>query len=248
MEFEQEEMRLASVFRRRVMDFDDLQNELSGRDVGRIQRFIGNGAHSAEAEKNRERDIVIDHMLSELERLLKYDPEYAAAYNQTLDMLGEYEAAAEAARIRAEERLAVEQEKLDGMLDRAGELDDGRKVFRDAQGRVWTSDHELIDGMSADDMDWPPGSPLYERYHEQSNAVSAARTDVEEIIHYQIDVLGDIRDRMSDERNPPGMDEFDAMQERMQAERPAVMQAEQDGAKVAMPSFTPVDNVPVPSL
>ncbi len=47
--------------RRAQLDFDDLQNEVAGRDVGRIRRFLTGEQHNPEAidKRRQERDTAL---------------------------------------------------------------------------------------------------------------------------------------------------------------------------------------------
>ena len=88
MNFDDDE-RQRSTLRRlahEAQDFDDLQNEIAGREVGRAGRFlpdaVKNGVGSAkEAEKRAD-------ALTRLQLALQSNPAYAALNNETGEALG----------------------------------------------------------------------------------------------------------------------------------------------------------------
>lgn len=83
---------------RRRRDADDFNNEIAGREVGRIKRFLPDSADPSELRKRNGRD---HQRLSTLMTLLQNDPEYAALYEDTLDKLRDAEEATDAAMAKA---------------------------------------------------------------------------------------------------------------------------------------------------
>lgn len=100
MDYEGETKNLESKAReaRRRRDTDDFNNEIVGREVGRIKRFLPDSADPAEAKKRDGRD---HQRLSTLMTLIQNDPEYAALYEDTLDKLRDAEEATDAAMAKA---------------------------------------------------------------------------------------------------------------------------------------------------
>ena len=83
---------------RRRRDADDLNNEIAGREVGRIKRFLPESASRSGLKKQDER---VRDRITALMALRLSDPEYAALYDETMDQLREAEDATGAALIRA---------------------------------------------------------------------------------------------------------------------------------------------------
>lgn len=231
----------------RQQDFDDLQREVAGLEVGRIARFLPDDVRNPERSEKAKAERQAE-MLTRLQMMMR-DPEYAALYNDTMDKLNEAERATEVALAKALERQRLADEALADIQARALQLEDGRRVYRDEDGTFRTED-----GLSVSDTDmdaiaeqWRPGMPGYRDFVESHAATQAEATTVDEIMTYQVDVLGDIRHRQSDQANPVSKGEFNAMQERMEAERPATMLAEEKPAPVTNSSAAP-STIAMPSL
>ena len=199
-------------------DYDDLQNEMAGRDVGRIARFIheDRSPHGREKRAEKERASV-----SRLMALLQSDPEYARLYNDTMDKLGRAETATQAALESAEQRLAGAERDLADMRDRASTLPDGTKVFRGKDGNVYTEDGRQLTDDERSQVDWKEGAPRYDEFAAKKKEAVQARTNITDLQRYQTDVLGRIRDRMEDEQQPPSKDEFDSFDKDMKDQMPS---------------------------
>ncbi|WP_152610683.1 hypothetical protein [Ruegeria sp. ANG-R] len=243
---EKEQARLAATFKRKAQDFDDLQNEIAGRDNGRAARFFK--SDKAGGRLGKSRDAGHDEALTLLQQLLMDDPEYAALYNETFELLADAESATEIALEKANQRLSQEIEAFNETLDSAARLDDGRVVFRDAQGRVWTSAHEQLTDIDADAVDWPHGASSYEEFKRQSEAVDTAQKNVDAILHYQVNVLGAARDRMSDADDPPSKEELQDIQDAIREQMPPQVRAEFEGANIETPAFSSNTNFDIPTL
>lgn len=87
----------------RRRDFDDQQNELAGRENGRMARF---GVGISRAQKLKEKERKERAYRDALDRLL-LDPEYRKLYEELGDKLGaaEFEADIEIARLQEQLRL-----------------------------------------------------------------------------------------------------------------------------------------------
>ncbi len=202
-------------------DKTDLNNEMAGREVGRINRFLPEGASPAELKKRRERE---QERLSALLALLQSDPEYAALYSDTMDRLQHAEEATAAALIEAEELLQQSQDALAELDSRASKLPDGTKVYQDADGNVWDEQGAQVTGGALDQIVWRDDAPSYEDYRARKRAAEQAQRDIDAIRHYQVGILGDARNRLSDTDNPPSKDELSDIQKRIEQEMPSSIQ------------------------
>lgn len=133
--------RLNARFARHAQDFDDLQNELAGRSVGRVERFLPGGANSAgsSGKSKKERAETLTRL-----QLLLADPAYAALYRETVSALTEAQSKLEIMLERV--RLGIEQNAatLEDMQDRAARLEDGTRVYRDKDGQVRNEDGRIF--------------------------------------------------------------------------------------------------------
>ncbi|MEM1396090.1 MAG: hypothetical protein AAGH38_01405, partial [Pseudomonadota bacterium] len=78
-------------------DFDDLQNEIAGRDAGRITRFLPPSERGdIYGEKPKSKAGWAERTLSELQRYLE-DPAYKAAWKRASDAIDVAQQALDAA-------------------------------------------------------------------------------------------------------------------------------------------------------
>ena len=217
---------------RRLQDLEDYQNELAGRETGRAARFLPPGARGGQSKERQERER---RNWSRLQMLLYTDPAYTALYNDTMDLLTSAEAATEKA-------LANAEQELSDLLDNAARLPDGRAVFMDGDGNVWTESGKPVDPAKAEGIEWPDDSPSYEEYLKRRQAV-------DEIRRYQVDVLGHARDRMTDPDNPPSTDELEDFNRQLAAGMPnAVRNFMPAGDHPEQANQQSVPSEPVPTL
>ena len=219
--------------RRSQRDFDDLQNEIAGREVGRMRRFRTADDDRDPRSKDRRESQRLTR-LSALEALLATDPVYRGLYEQTLDQLRRAEAATEAALAKARAARDRAQEDFLGLLDRAATMPDGTRVFRDADGNVRREDGRLVSGDSIDTIRWPDRAPDYENYQERKAALDRAQQAIEEVRVYQVDVLGAARDELTDPNKPASKERLREIQRDIEERNPAARQSEH-------PVGTPVD-------
>ena len=207
---EDEHPDIVSAARRREQDRDDYNNEIAGREVGRIRRFLPDDARPDHSGKRAKRE---SNRVSALLSLLQSDPAYAALYSETLDKLREAEAAAALALSQATSALDQARTDLADALDGASTLADGTRVFRDQNGDVWTEGGQRVEGDALDEIVWREGTVSHEEFLARKKAVDEGQRNVEAILQYQVEILGDARDRLMNEDDPPSMDEMKEMQE-----------------------------------
>lgn len=217
-----EEITKAQSERRRVQDFDDLHNEMSGSDVGRIPRFLSQEARALLQEKRNGKS---SRHMSALDVMLLNDPTYAQAYNDTLDFLGRAERVAEQGLSKLETQLAKAEVDLQSTLDSAAALPDGRKVFRDIDGKVWDEGQNPVDQATADKVEWRGSEPNNETYLKQKKQVQDFKASIHEVRVYQTDVLGKAREDLTDRNNPKSIDEVKAIKERIAEQAPSLFQS-----------------------
>lgn len=212
--------------RRRAQDFDDLHNEMSGVDVGRIPRFLSQEARALLQEKRNGKS---SRRMSALDIMMLSDPVYAQAYNDTMDFLGRAERVAEQGLSKLETQLAKAESDLKSTLDSAAALPDGRKVFRDIDGKVWDGDQNPVDQATADKIEWRGSEPTNETYLKQKKQVQDLKESIHEIRVYQTDVLGSAREKLMDRANPKTIDELKSIKERMKELAPTSLQSGLEG-------------------
>ena len=186
--------------RQKQLDLDDLNNEMADRETGRNSRFRNKEHANSEAAQRRKAHA--QTQLSALDALLLNDPEYAKLYNDTMDLLAEAEQAVESALSQAEKALKQSSNELANMLDNASQHPDGRRVFMDENGQVWTEDNELLSPKEAESIVWKEGSPSHTEYQKQKQLHKGNQEHYDDLYDSRYNVLGDIRNHMEDENNP----------------------------------------------
>ena len=177
--------------------------------------------------------------------LLYTDPAYTALYNDTIDLLARAEAATEEALQQAERDLTTARDALNETLDGANRLPDGTHVFRSADGNVYTGDGRVVGSEEAASVEWREDAPSYEDYLARRKAAGDAQHRIDELRRYQVDVLGRIRDRMTDPDNPPSPEDMEQAQAEIQEGLDGVVhKADLDAVKPESPHQNSSDITP----
>ena len=147
MNFDQEEYKisLADRFKRHAQDFNDLQNEMAGNDVGRISRFLTGDEHGPRAAEKRraKREAVLSNL-----QIMMSDPEYAKFYRETEGVLRDSQTKLDEALEQVQQAKAVAMTELEEIDKQAAHLpDDGQRVFKDHNGQVRFEDGKLPAGF-----------------------------------------------------------------------------------------------------
>lgn len=229
-------------------DFDDLQREVAGLEVGRIARFLPEDLRNPEQSEKRKAEQQAE-MLTRLQMMMR-DPAYAALYNDTMDKLGEAERATDIALAKALERQRVADEALADIQTRALQLEDGRRVYRDEDGTFRTENGSSVSDTDMDAIaeQWHPGMPGHRNFIESRDTAQAEAATVDEIVTYQVDVLGAARDETSDSDKPPSKEVLERINAAIEDRMPPQIRAEIEVAPMAIPSYTPESTIAVPKL
>jgi hypothetical protein len=231
-----------SLATRKQRELDDLQNEMAGREVGRQRRFLS--ADDERTPEGRERKSQAE-ALTRLQ-LLMSNPEYAKAYQDTMNALRDAERATETALHKAGVARERASENLNGVLNKAQRLPDGTRVFRDVKGNVWSEDGHRIDGDTAEQIEWKADAPDYETYLATKRDLEEAKRLEDEIRRYQTDVLGGTRDRLEDKDNPPSVEELDQIKREIAERMPRMVSSEIVDNQPVPPSA--VAKLPIPAI
>ena len=207
----------------------DWHREMSGVQASRISKHLGEDARETDASTRRSGRS--GEVLSALDLALMADPAYAELYDGTFNRLREAEAAAERALIKAEEALADAMAALNTTLDRAATLEDGTRVFKDAQGNVWTEHGQIVDEATAAGIEWKGHEPAHETFLIREQAVQEAQAHIHALHGYQVR-LGEFRERLSDEDNPVTKAELESINREIEELAPPGMVTR--GADAAM--------------
>ncbi|WP_299867658.1 hypothetical protein [uncultured Roseobacter sp.] len=229
MEIPSDEKEIAATQRR---EFDDLQNEIAGRETGRRARFLRDGPGS-ETAKKKERDAQ-HRELTRLAQLLN-DPIYRAKYDSVLQLLSDAEQATEAAIDHLETQIDAAQSEINGMMNNAARLPDGTRVFRDADGVVRREDGSAVEDHLAETILWTGNEPSFEDVLDAKGRLDDLQAALDAANGYQNNVLGPARDRITDPDNPPSLDDLDDIENDIQSKMPKVVQEHLPQAETAAP-------------
>lgn len=211
MKFENDDEfeRLNDRFARHARDFDDLQNEVSGRDVGKASKFLQNGPNGAASSGKSKQERA--EALTRLQLLLN-DTAYATLYRETATALADAQSKLENMLERL--RLEIEQNAiaLDDMRNRAAQLEDGTRVYSDKVGQVRTEDGRIIADVLVAGIVWNGTEPSFEDI--EANIAHQERLDALEadILAGQAEI-GEMQAAMQDEAEPPSAEELEGFSE-----------------------------------
>ncbi len=183
-----------AIIRRLTQEFNDLQNEIASRDVGRNSRFLSS---SAECLRGNGKDGRKSTALMALD-LLMQDAAYKEAYQQTYSALTDTEALVHDALLEAQEKLDEARKALKDAKDTrvsAEELKKLKQTVTDAK-----SQHDILLGFDTElqnirdhmqDEDNPPSQTELDEYQKRVGEIGA---DIQEhhTIHKEMKAETDI--------------------------------------------------------
>jgi multidrug efflux pump subunit AcrA (membrane-fusion protein) len=206
------ETKLTERFARHARDFDDLQNEMAGRDVGRISRFLG--ADAKEAKGYEKREARKDAALSALQAMMLENPAYAALFEETQTALSDAQTRLDALLEKVQAQIEQTRNSIDDNLDRAASLPDGTKVFKDVKGDVRTQDGAVVAAELAATIIWYGDEPSYEGFQADNERLERLNAIESDIRSGQAEI-GDMQAAMEDESHAETSDELEGFKERM---------------------------------
>lgn len=216
---------------KRQRDFDDLQNELACRDVGRQRRFLSQGKASS-AERRRRDDRVFRNAL---DRLLALDPEYRDLYLTLGRHLRDAEQHADARLLQFEASIDRIDAEIEGMQSRAAILPGVGRVYRYSGGRVVSEQGDEIDPVIAAGVLWPANAPSAEDYFGAMHERDALQRQLAEWRAYRIGTLGATRDRYEDRDDPMQEDDMREALQDIEASMPSDVALASGAAVVGRP-------------
>lgn len=197
---------------RQAQDRHDFNNEQAGRDTGRMARFLpGDAAKQKQAAAKKRQQ---ERFLNELQRLLD-DPVYAARYRSFGSLLDEADAWAAERKSALQSALGEAETAIAVMLDQAAKLPDGRRVFRNSDGRVIDEYLNTVSDSEAAAVIWPEDAPSADVYVAARRRQAELQAALDDHETWEVDVLGRSRDRYEDTDEPITPAEMDAWEDRI---------------------------------
>ncbi len=215
----------------------DLNDELIGAENGRQIRFFPEASRMAESRKQKEKRDHEQVMTELMQRMM--DPAYAALYSDTYDLLTKAETASEKILTDLDIELDVARFELAQCKDSANRLPDGALVFMDKNGNMRHENGGIIeDTVLLESIVRKSNAPTYEDYLEKRNRITKLERDIDELRRYQVDVLGDAREKMTDEDNPASKEELKKIQEDIFKRAPPALKRDLELESVATNTVT----------
>ncbi|MEM6276691.1 MAG: hypothetical protein AAF714_07040 [Pseudomonadota bacterium] len=229
---------------RRQRDHDDLQNEIAGRETGRARRFLPDDARTAEGARKRRERLTAETQLA----LMLQDPVYRERYEAVSAALSTATQTTDAVLARLEGQILASKIALDTIQEKAARLPDGTRVYRDAQGVVRREDGSAVDDTLVATIIWTGNEPSFESFMAARDHLAELETDRDEVTDYQNSVLGPAYDRITDEQDPPSLDELDEILKDIDAKMPDVLRQSQTAPNERSPAQTDPTQIALPDL
>lgn len=195
----------------RQQDFDDLQREVAGLEVGRIARFLPDDVRNPEQSEKAKAERQAE-MLTRLQMMMR-DPAYAALHRDTTRRLREAQNSLDEMRERAQQILDDEDEAIARLDARAAKDSDGQAVFRDQGGDVRYADGAQVPAAEAAAIVWRGDEPGFEERYARGERRAQAESILADIDAGQAEI-GDMQEQQENDHDPASADDLTAMGER----------------------------------
>lgn len=233
--------RLTDLFARMARNFHDLQNEIAGRNVGRIECFLPDGAKSADASGKAKQERAQD--LTRLQLALMSDPAYAALYRETTQALNDAQSRLDRLLEQVQREIEATHTALEDMRNRAARLEDGTHVYRDKNGAVHSEDGQIIDDARAEGIVWRGDEPTYESMQDARERAERLQ-DIEHDIRSGQAEIGDMQSGMENEDDPKSAEELEGFKKRADE----IVEGAEDSIDEEMKRKSPLSDVPEPAV
>jgi hypothetical protein len=206
-----------------LRDLIDYNNESAGRETGRARRFFSSdGADLETSEQKKD-----ERRFNALMRLLQ-DPEYMRLYGDVAKAIDDAEDAAARALAKLSREGERALERLDDIKYAAATLNDGRRVYRAADGRIYTEDGDDVTDQEKSIRGLSANSPSWEEFKTAKEALVDIVRRRREVEDYLRDVVDPAKLRLSDPDHPPSDDELKDILNRLKTSQPADVRAAQE--------------------
>lgn len=158
---------------RRAQNFDDFNNEMAGRDTGRIKRFGFDQARQDASQEEKRKQSAFEQMMM--------NAVYREAWTNAMDAVNQAEEAVYHALIQASNTLHHAQRQHQKLLDKAALTADGQRVFKDKHGDVYTEDGDKLSADEAAQIDWRGDEPSREDQIHRQDALTTAQEEFDRI-------------------------------------------------------------------
>ena len=198
-------------------DNRDYNNEIAGRDVGRIKRFLSEAGHDSLEERKGKKSR---ESLSFLDILLLTDPVYAALYADVMERIEEIDKAIIKTLASLDQRISILEKRMTNIEDRAYRLNDGTRVYRGENDIAYTENGHVLSTQETSTITWQSHNASWKERYSTSVKLDHVYHKKEGVETYRDEVFQDVKDHMSDPDNLPDKDELQNIFDDLNSELP----------------------------
>lgn len=200
-------------------DRKDFNDELAGRDTGRMPRFLGHEEHPS---SNRDQEKRATELLWRVALTTEAD------LQRFRERLGQLDRASLETYRHAHAKATMAEHELNELRSRASLDEHGRLVFRTADGRsAFLENGNELSREELDRTDWSPGAPTWENWQASTDRARRSHEELQSVVDYR-SKLQEARERV-DSPSPLTLDELDQLNRDLDA-LPASVKRSLDGA------------------
>ena len=144
-------------------DWDDLNNELSGLEVGRLKRFVLGSDIDVYGETRKKKEE--RRHLSQIEQLLM-DEAYQAALKDAMRSVHDTRSPIYDALKDSSQAINLAELRMRDLRENASTLPDGTLVFLDENGNAITVDKRQLSDEELAQVTWNDNAPRWEEYQQ----------------------------------------------------------------------------------
>lgn len=196
----------------------EINHEIAGVDVGRMQRFLNNGDNALNSENSEKKKS--ERAMTMLRYMLENDAQYAKRYFEVAEKLDKAQQAVDRALIDINQRLAVSDRELQKMEDNSVKADDGTSVFKSSDGSIYDQDGQRLSDEDAQKVSVPEDAPSWEDYKAEKEKREVLLKDKQDIERYESQVVKPAQERMQDQDDPVSLDELDEIESQIESNAP----------------------------
>ena len=212
-----------------LRDFIDLQNEVAGREAGRIKRFLPEDRFEGPNSEKKKNERAFNALM----RLLQ-DPHYARLYSEAVDVVTRADRAVSAALDEIARETDAARRRLEQLRQSAAELPDGTKVFlSDRDGHLYTEDGSIVDDRRAAASGLSESSPSWEEFSTARTRIDDLDDERQRIETYRRERIEPAKERLRDTDHPASeeeLEEFKSMEGTLPPRGRKHLRAEEPGA------------------
>ena len=194
----------------RRQDFDDLQNEMAGRETGRLERFLSPEERERikDGKSKGERHA---EAMTRLQWMLANDALYREAHERAMVSINDAGQAIARAIEAGEKAAAKIQRDMEDYLASTPRLKDGRYVMVDEDGTYRDQNREPVSAEDAAEIEGQP-KRAFRPYDAMFERKESIERDLNELRVWEVDV-GGMRNEATDENSPESRERVEQMTE-----------------------------------